>query len=101
LSGTTETKEGPRFVLFAESRSYYSEEAFQAAFNEAFLGLLASAIPEGGTARKVARSIVGMKNKARYEAVLKTALSRLSRTESVSAAEVDLVGGTVVAAFPV
>jgi len=85
----------------AENGTYYPEKAFIDAFGEAFLGQVAAALPIGATPRKAARAIRGMRNPKRHAIILRQALVRLRRSESVTAEEIDRSGGSVVATFAV
>jgi hypothetical protein len=99
LSGTIE--EGPRFVMDAAHETCYPEEAFVAAFGDAFVGQVAAALPEGVTPRKAARAIRSMKNPTRHEVILRQAMERLRRSDGVTADAVQRSGGSIVATFAV
>jgi len=101
LSGLIETEEGPRFVMDAEHKTCYPEQAFIKAFGDAFIGHVAVALPEGVTPRNAARAIRSMKTERRHEAILKDALTRLRGADGVAADEVQRIGGSVVATFAV
>ena len=95
--------DAPRFVMIVtrDAQVCYPEADFINAFSDAFLGRLASAIPQGSTARHAARAVRGLKRDGQHKKVLRAAVDRLQlQAESVGVEEVQRIGGSVVATFP-
>jgi hypothetical protein len=91
--------ESPRFVLDVRSGRHFPEEAFQAAFNSAFLAYVSSAVPSNATARQATRAIRALKSGSAYRSVLSAALRSLETSGGLTAEEVAEARGEVVAAF--
>jgi hypothetical protein len=102
MGGDTLSKQPEhRFVMDAGTSQCYPEEAFQAAFNEAFLSHLASAMRDARTARRVARVMRNLKTEANHQIILGTALRLLGERGGHDVKDVNRIGGSVVAVFSV
>ena len=99
MAQPTVTKEGPRFVMDARTKRCYPEDQFVVAFNESFLGHLASVSRPSTTARSMARTITSLKHERHHKAVISGAMEILRRTPGEDVSEVARIGGSVVATF--